>query len=357
LINVVFDHQVFTDQRHGGISRYFAETVYHLKQIPDIYPRFGFLFSRNEHVTNLARGEVFSYRRGHRLVSCINDIAARSRTAQAEIVHTTYYHSEELQKIQGKRHIATVYDMIPELFPQFFADGNPHFNKLEYCREADFIICISEQTRRDLLSVYGIPANKTATIHLGVSPNRPCDSETARLIDAPYLLFVGNRTLYKNFLTLLSAFTIVQERHRGLLLVCAGGGPFTSSEWQRIVDLGGTKTVRQLNVTDAQLCGLFAEARGFVFPSLYEGFGLPILDAFVVGCPTALSDIGAFREIAGDAALYFDPSDPESCACAIEHLLDDSFTKTRITRGTETARQLTWELTARRHADIYRKVT
>ena len=316
MINVVFDQQIFIGQRYGGISRYFAETAYHLKPITEICARFGFLFSRNEHVTNLARGEVFSYRRGDRLVSRINPLVARSRIARANVVHTTYYRSGELQKIRGKSHVVTVHDMIPEIFPKFFPAGNPHFDKLEYCREADFIICISEQTRKDLLSIYGVAANKTATIHLGVSPRRACDMKTVSLIDAPYLLYVGSRTGYKNFFTALSAFATVQKRHRGLLLICAGGGPFTSSQLERIVDLGVTRMVRQLNVTDAQMCGLFAGASGFVFPSLYEGFGLPILEAFVVGCPVAVSNIGVFREIASDAALYFDPAEPEFvCLC------------------------------------------
>jgi glycosyltransferase involved in cell wall biosynthesis len=356
MINVVFDHQVFSGQRHGGISRYFAETACQLKIVPDLYARFGFLFSRNEHVTNLARGEVFSYRRGDRLVSRINDIVARSRTARANVVHTTYYFPWELRNVREKRHVVTVYDMIPEIFPKLFPAGNPHWHKREYCQQADFIICISQQTRKDLLSIYGVEAKKTAVIHLGVSPHRTCDLETASLINAPYLLYVGNRAAHKNFLTALSAFAIVQKRYGRLLLICAGGGPFTSSELERIGELRVTRTVRQLNVTDAQLCGLFVSASGFVFPSLYEGFGLPILEAFVAGCPIAVSDISVFREIAGDAALYFDPAEPESCASAIECLLEDSFTKARVARGREIARQLTWEMTARRHADVYRMV-
>ncbi|HEX8632028.1 MAG TPA: glycosyltransferase family 1 protein, partial [Catenuloplanes sp.] len=248
-------------------------------------------------------------------------------------------------------------DMIPELFPADFGGFATHHAKREFVARSELVLCVSETTRRDLVRIYGVPAGKVRVTHLGVSARFRPDAVRPAWLPEEYLLFVGHRQAYKNFLTLLDAFTSVARRHPRLRLLCVGGTPFDPAETAAIERTGLADRVIRRVVADAELPGVYAGARVFVFPSRYEGFGLPILEAFRSGCPALLADTACFREVAGDAALFFPGADPEALAAALDRVLGDGTLRAAVVRhGHLRSTSFSWSLTARRTADAYREL-
>jgi glycosyltransferase involved in cell wall biosynthesis len=348
---VLFDPQTFQLQNYGGISRYFVELQKALSMRADVTSKISLPFSNNEHL--LSSGLSFG-RPSFRGVRHVNRIAFEIGLLWCDIIHSTYYLPEFLRSAGGKRRVVTVYDMIPELFPDQF-HSNPHLAKEFYCRKADLIVCISEQTRRDMLSIYGIDPDKSVTIHLGVEFRHARSNSHPRPdFGSPYVLFVGNRTGYKNFKVLLNAIRIVVEREKPFSLVVVGGGGWSDDEHQQLDRSGLRSRTFLVSASDVELRELYRNAACFVFPSLYEGFGLPILEAFSEGCPVVLSDTPVFREIAKDGAILFAGDDAEACADAITRACSRGIERDRrIARGVELAREYSWNQTASEHIKIY----
>ena len=139
-------------------------------------------------------------------------------------------------------------------------------------------------------------------------------------IPSNFLLFIGDRAPYKNFNRLIRAFSILSKEDKELNLVCTGM-PFSKSEKEFIDQLGVTDKITQVKATDKLLCELYSRAKLFIFPSLYEGFGIPILEAYACHCPVALSNASCFPEIAGDAGIYFDPYSEKSIIESIREVI------------------------------------
>jgi len=251
--------------------------------------------------------------------------------------------------------VASVHDMVPELMPHHFSRGNPHMAKEEYCRRAGLAVCVTEHTRGDLIKVYGIAAERTRVVPLGIDLSRAAgEAEPMAGLPRDFLLFVGNRGGNKNFGVALDAFARAARRSTELCLLCVGSA-FDSAEEARIAELGLTKRVHRVTASDPQLRYLYRRARAFVFPSLYEGFGIPILEALAQQCPTVLARASCFPEIGRDAALYFAPLEVQSCAEAIERaLVDRQANAARAERGLAICRELSWRSSAVKMAAAYR---
>ena len=175
-------------------------------------------------------------------------------------------------------------------------------------------------------------------------------------VPSDYVLYVGERCRHKNFRGLLPAFAHLATALPDLHLVCAGQKGFDRAELDLIQELGLADRCESVSVNDEQLTFLYQNAALLVVPSLYEGFGLPVLEAFDASCPVALSDTGSFPEIAGDAALYFDPSDVTSIEKALRKLLSDhALRQVLIHRGRERLQRFSWATTAERTAAVYKK--
>jgi len=171
-----------------------------------------------------------------------------------------------------------------------------------------------------------------------------------------YILHVGERCRYKGFQTLLRAFAGLVSTFPDLHLVCASAKSFDRSERDLIEKLRLADRCVSLAVDDAQLTFLYRNAALLVFPSLYEGFGLPVLEAFAAGCPVALSDTSSLPEVAGDAALYFDPTDVTSMGGTLIFLLsNNTLRQTLIHRGRERLKRFSWTTTAERTAAVYKR--
>ena len=234
----------------------------------------------------------------------------------------------------------------------------PHFERqLEQKRRAllraHHIICVSESTRRDLLELYEVEPERVSVVLLGSS------IETAagppREVDFPYFLHVGARWEYKNFGRLLQAFgeTRLYRTHR---LVSFCERPFSAEELAMIKAAGIPEgCVLSASGDDEVLARYYAGAEALVFPSLYEGFGIPLVEAMCCGCPIIASNVSSLPEIAGDAAIYFDPKDVTSIEKALLSVVSSRETRTAlIDRGRARARRFSWERCAAETYAVYK---
>jgi glycosyltransferase involved in cell wall biosynthesis len=283
-----------------------------------------------------------------------------------DIYHATFYDPSAVLALRGAKLVVTVLDMIPEHFPDYFHTTGLYgrfvtkrwiAGKRKLCERADAILAISETTKRDVIAFYGIDPDRITVTHLG---NRlVSDRSEPRLSGFPdrYLLFVGTRNTYKNFPFFVEGVAPVLANDPSLHVVCIGGGAFDTTERSLIERIGLTDRVVQHSVSDRELAACYAHAVAFVFPSLYEGFGIPILEAFGCGCPAIVADASCFPEIAGDAARYFDPKDRESLRAAVAEIIDKPVVADELRRkGRERARAFTWEATAQKTIAVYREL-
>jgi glycosyltransferase involved in cell wall biosynthesis len=356
-MRVRFDEQIFSLQVRGGISRYFTELIRLFRNDRElgVQPSGGSLWTANQHLLESGLGRRLPTRAGrHRSVLQVANRLRRDPVTP-DVVHHTYYVDGFLKITGSMTRVVTVYDMIPELFPELFRGSNPHLAKKTFVEQADLILCISEATRRDLVQVYGKPSAPVVVTPLGVHQNfRP---GTRPLISLPqqYVLFVGNRSAYKDFAVLVEAFAGLRDAN--LSLVAVGGPGFDDDEVRLFERLELANRVQHCLLDDADLARAYANALCFVFPSRHEGFGLPTLEAMSSGCPTVLCDSSSHPEVGGDAAAYFPPGDVEALRRTLGEIVADGRLRSQmVCAGLDQARRFSWERTARLTSEAYRLV-
>ena len=364
-LKILYDHQIFTTQKYGGISRYFAELISGMSNEKDLTNEVGIVYSGNEYLKALVPGYLYRFaqtgwkieRSFRKRVNCNKSIQLLKK-GSFDLFHPTEFNPYFLDYIGKKPYVLTVYDMAHEKKPEFFfavAGDNTTYNnyladKKLLIQSAAHIITISDTTKKDIVDILNIPANSISTVYLGNSIKQHM-AKNEPIISDPYLLFVGNRFGYKNFEVVLSAFSKFSKTRDSIKLVCCGGGPFTPEEVQTISALKvGDRVVWLNSQTDVGLATLYAHAKAFVFPSHYEGFGLPVIEAASLGCPLILSDIPVFREIAGDVATYFNPLDDEELAAVMLNHFDTAHESGSLK---EMSARFTWERTCKSVYQIY----
>jgi glycosyltransferase involved in cell wall biosynthesis len=279
-----------------------------------------------------------------------------------DIVHNTFYFPAH--RVAGALRIFTVHDMIHEKYPRD-ALANPliaHWKAL-CIRRADHVICVSENTRRDVIDIYGISAARVSVTHLGFDDlGALLSTETAaqfkaRMLgaDAPFLLYVGGRKGYKNFAALLCAYSGSNWLRENFFLLCFGGGNFTAEEKVAISRAGVADRVKYGGSSDPELANCYRHASILVYPSLYEGFGIPPLEAMSLDCPVACSGNSALPEVVGDAAKTFEPTDVNSIRSALECVLGSVSSLAAIVDHGRIRRQIfSWKHCAERTVGVYR---
>lgn len=360
-VKVIYDTQTFDIQQFGGISRYFYEIIRNLRATGDD-AHLPMLFSKNHY---LSRHDVTSHFSAMPMgfYKCFKGVFKalnRRHTLEAmhrsgyDVFHPTYYDPFFLDSLNGKPFVLTIHDMIHEKFPQYFSSSDPTAaHKALLASQAARIIAISDNTRRDIINILGVSPDKIDVIYHGITPVKP--TRTLSLPDS-YILFVGQRGGYKNFPLLLSAFAALSAKHPQLHLVCTGRA-FCSQESQEFATLGLTGKIHHFSATEPQLAQLYRQATAFVFPSLYEGFGIPILEAWANSCPVLLSNTSCFPEICDEAGVYFDPASRQSLSEALERIVSDRALRQRITElGSKRVADFTWQKTATLTHATYRKV-
>jgi glycosyltransferase involved in cell wall biosynthesis len=363
---VAYDHQIFGWQAYGGVSRYFYELALAMNQIAGVNACVVSQIFVNRYLSE-STGKLKIY--GHafpvipkagRFIRIFNNFFTKLYLyfLKPDILHETYYSSVNLAP-QSTKVVITVFDMIHELFEKDLKvfDRTSH-DKLLAVKRADHIICISENTKKDLIQLFGIEPNKVSVVYLSFSDSFKKVNESSVIENSNYLLYVGSRFGYKNFDNFLRAFTLTKSYIKDLKVVCFGGGDFSMKEKKLFQDLGiSSQDIIYLTGDDDVLANLYTYAQLFVYPSLYEGFGIPPLEAMSCGCPVVCSGTSSIPEVVGAAGLYFDPLSAEDIAKTILEVLQNSERKAKlIADGYEQIKQFSWERCASETHIIYENI-
>jgi glycosyltransferase involved in cell wall biosynthesis len=356
-MRVGFDEQIFLLQKRGGVSRYFVELIREFASNSSygIEPVVDFKSTSNEMLFGLSEelGLGLTFDRRKKPLSLASESAkSLLNLTNVDLIHHTFYSKLFWQpRFSGPR-VSTHYDMIPELYKERRFFVNPHLSKKFYFENVNYVLAISDSAKSDLLSIWPDIDTSISVTHLA---SRETPNLSAKRVRGN-VLFVGVRHGYKDAGTLINAFAKVPENLRGSLIF-AGGGPFTQSEKALFAELRISHLVSQSDLSDLELSAAYSSAHVFVFPSRYEGFGLPILEAFQHQCRTLLSGTAVFNEIAGNSAEYFPPGDDLKLSRMLtEILLEDPNTNPYAKSGLRRAQEFTWSNTARLTAEIYKSL-
>ena len=353
-MRVAISPDIFGHQRFGGISRYFSELHLSLRtcgidaQIFAGCHSNALLGDRSNCIGVRHRGI-----RTPRWLRGTNEVAFRSWCAavgEGLVVHRTYY--DWRTRPRCSRLVTTIHDLIPEMLEPDGDSTTASRRKRAACAESDAVCVNSRTTASDLHRLWGVPKARIWVTPLGVRRIEPSAGDCTRRFGG-FFLFVGSRGGYKNAAALFRALARATLSPK-VSLVCFGGGPPSHSELVQLDGLGIRGRVHFMSGDDSQLAACYRDAMGYVCPSLYEGFGLPVLEAMSHGCPVACARAGALPEVAVDAALYFEPRSESDIALALERLSDDrAAVESLVSRGLERVRAFTWEETARRTVMAY----
>lgn len=364
-MNILFDHQAFSLQSHGGISRYYCELASRLQHLGCAVEIVAPLHS-NDHLRALGGVKIvgqyiprirYTMTARRRLNDTLSTLLIRRRP-KIDLVHETYYSASRSDSLSTKR-VVTVYDMIHEKFPSDFDPRDPTcLNKARAVQRADHVICISENTRQDLITLLNVAPEKTSVTYLASDfAEHALETTETPIASKPYIAYVGMRRGYKNFLLLLDAVAGSEPIRKEFDIVCFGGSAFTQAELEMVKRLGLQEKVHQRGGGDSALRAHYKNASIFVYPSAYEGFGIPPLEAMAMGCPVVCSNTGSLPEVVGDAAELFDPSDPSQLAWAIERALGQERRDELVRRGKERIKRFSWDNCARETLAIYQRIS
>jgi glycosyltransferase involved in cell wall biosynthesis len=356
-LKIAFDHEAFGIQLYGGVSRYFCRLARELSRLPTADVSVRALFTCNQHLRDIpdlcsATALLPPFHGYRHILPFVNTRLAGTLYALGppDILHHTSPAPTFIVS-RGTARIITVHDMVHELFPAYYKANPFSAKKIAAIKMSDGIIAISESTKRDILKVVDIDPARIRVVHHGV--DQPPDVPPAKF-DNPYILHVGRRDLYKNFDLVLEAFVQSPALRDIYYIVAFGGGAFTDDEQSRIKHLGLQKKVIHRSGDDMILWSHYRGAAAFVFPSKYEGFGLPLLEAMSLGCPVICSDTSCFPEVAGDAAQYFDPTSVDSLISSLMRILrSPEEREEHIIRGYARARKFSWKHCAEQTLDFY----
>ena len=364
-MKILYKHQIF-HLKYGGISRYFIELANNIASYKNkeatvkiISPFFKNNYLSNKNLKFLFSGlKVPDFKGSARLCLMMNSFLSPilSKNYDPNIIHDTYYNTVKNNTKHTKK-IITVFDMIHELFPDQFSkkDNTTELKKFAVA-EADHIICISNNTQKDLIKFFNVDVKKTSVIHLGFS-FRLKEIKKPEKTNKPYLLYVGARNGYKNFTKFIEAYSAPKIKDF-YDLVIFGGSRLNEKEIAMFERLQiSKKSLKEINGDDATLAGYYKNASLFVYPSLYEGFGIPPLEAMHHGCPVVCSNTSSVPEVVGNAALLFDPYSVESIRNNIISVLyDNKLRLSLISKGFEQVKKFSWEKCARETYKVYKEV-
>jgi glycosyltransferase involved in cell wall biosynthesis len=386
-MKILYDHQAFSSFSFGGVSRIYFELMNAYSKDSEVMFKLSLKHTDNEYlkgakwdidvrpyvkrisyggsigfpihmVKNIIAKQMNNYRKYE------NKRYSKKIIAQGEydIFHPTYFDPYFLDYLHNKPFVLTVYDLIYELFPEYFLTFKIFMDwRSLLVKRASKIIAISENTKRDLMRFYNLPSDKVEVVYLANSLNveEVIENDKIRELNLPerYLLYVGNRAMYKNFLFFVESIVPLLTQDKSLSIVCAGGKDFSTTEKKLFHKWGIENNLQYSPVNDVLLTVLYKNALAFVFPSLYEGFGIPVLEAFACNCPVLISDTSSLPEIAGGACLSFDPKDRNSILDTVKQALSNKSLRSELSKkGKERVSLFSWERTAKETKRIYESI-
>lgn len=374
-MKILYDHQIFSYQKFGGISRYFIQIIANLPK--DFTWEIATRFSDNGYIkayknispleTYNPVGKLFAnvkFPGKKRLLHSIEvERTNHNRRLSVEalkkqdfdVFHPTYYDDYFLDYIGNKPYVLTIHDMIHEIYPEMFNDPGTSKRKALLAENASHIIAVSANTKKDIIDIMGIAPEKISVVYHANSLVSPASISPDSVLR--YLLYVGDRENYKNFLFFVRAIEPLMRKDSDLKVICAGT-PFTKKEMVFLKELDIFDRFMTRKVNDNDLALMYKNALAFVYPSYYEGFGIPIVESLSMGCPVILSKSSCFPEVAGDVGIYFDPKEITSIRSAIERVIfDEKFRQSLSRRSLEYASRFSWSTAAEITSNMYKKLT
>jgi glycosyltransferase involved in cell wall biosynthesis len=368
---VIIEGLIFELQSIGGISRIFHEI---LPRMCELEPQLEIILVTQEKLMQPLPTHQKIY---HKKVLSIDKILRPKKfwnrykddirsamesllrvEGEKKIFHTTYYTYPSRWK--GVI-VSSVYDMIHEIYKEKYFPY-PHEDKLRARKKnclqnSDAIISISKTTGEDVSDYYNMDVNKIHVVPLAHNPifhplSQQEISDIPLITPRPFLLYVGNRKKHKNFKVLLNAYQIWEKR-KDIDLVVVG------PNWDKgeISNLDGDGLMNRVHIIshidDEGLCKLYNQALAFIFPSQYEGFGLPILEAMACGCPIVASRIPSTLEVAGNCPIYFDAQSVDGLIDAIEAALIKGRGSEGVKSGIQASLEYSWDKTAKMTLNVY----
>ena len=360
-MKILFDHLCF-NQKFGGVPKYFVELI---KRIPKDDVILSVRFSNNEYLKELSIKNLYSFlsivnfKGKARLEKFIGIILSISYLLKNNfnIYHQTHYDPYAFIFLRKKvKIVTTIHDMNYLTIPNYYKFSKKKIkNQLISMKKADHIITVSNNSKNDICKYLKIPEDKISVIYHGIDTSKYANI-SAHDSASPYILFVGARNAYKNFVGFVNSFAILKKKHFDLKLYCAGIYP-SSSEKTFLKQAGVIDSVMFFQASDEQLISLYKGAKLFVFPSYYEGFGLPILEAMAANCPIALSNTSCFPEIAQEAGAYFNPYDINDMTSVIEKVLsDEDYCFDLKEKGEKLVKKFSWKKCAHQHMEVYQSL-
>ena len=367
-MKVAYNSQIFTAQKYGGISRYFVRLGEELSVNNNTEIGFFAPMHKNYYLDNVNKDLVHgkyikSYPlKSRRFFKIYNRLKGRYEITKWEpdVIHETYYTDNKTVKSSAPS-VITVHDMIHELFPtSFSASDRTSSLKRNAVIRADHVICVSKNTKNDLLNYFKIPENKVTVIHHGIDglvDANEISLETQKRFNQPYLLYVGNREGYKNFVSFIKAYSQSELLKNDFQVIAFGGGEFNKSELTLLYKLDLKDNVIYRQGDDQLMSYLYSNATALIYPSIYEGFGMPTLEAMAHRCPVIASNSSSIPEVVADAGHYFDPKNIDSIKNSIEevvyssHIIDEL-----ITKGNERLKHFSWKECAKKTKSVYKKI-
>jgi glycosyltransferase involved in cell wall biosynthesis len=361
-MRILYDGAIYQWQTTGGINRYFTNIISRLP--PDFSPvlttvkKRGIVFPKHPRLKILG----FERFRPQRLSLELEKLYLGRKVGKQgfDLAHPTYYTLLSQAPVTRKTEplVVTFWDMIHDLFPELDPSGHVVAMKQKAVAAADAIICISENTRNDLIERYRVSESKIVVTPLASELDLSRAQGDQPVPSRPYFLYVGSRQGYKNFKVLLPAFARLAAGRTEPIL-CLVGPALNADEEKEISQLGLSSRVENYGaVDDDHLAKLYHRSIAFIYPSLYEGFGLPPLEAMSCGAVVIASNRASLPEVVGDAGLLFDPESAgklaELMCYVVEHPEDrESF----IAKGLERSRAFSWDQTASQTVALYRSLS
>jgi glycosyltransferase involved in cell wall biosynthesis len=360
-MRILYDGGIYQEQSAGGITRYFSNLI---KRLPsDFEPHVTTCsppvnFEPTHPRLRVHRFQRFRPRRVSVRLEKLYFGRAQDSLAY-DLAHPTYYNLLSQREMTDYRCpvVITVWDMIHELFPSLNPDPGFIARKRRAIESADAVVCISENTKRDLITRYDVEQHKISVTHLAADLDNTLADGNEHTPSQPYFLYVGARAGYKNFDGLLSAFAKATTRAPQIKLQ-AVGTPFSADEKRKIAELNLIDRVENRSgVSDPQLAALYRGSLAFVYPSLYEGFGIPPLEAMQCGTPVVATNCSSIPEVVGDAGVLFDPERPdELIEILIAFARYEIEREPLIARGYERARKFSWDTTTQQTLKVYKNL-
>ena len=363
-MRILFDYEIFCLQKYGGVSRYFYELISRLLNFPEseiilymgkFINQYGLEKFQLQYYNFFGKKVKYLPKTKLFFVKFQQYLFEKFRSKiDYNVFHQTYF--RPYRPHQNEIRVITVHDFTHEKYPEYFSFFDHTVkNKKRAINTAHGIICVSNSTKDDLLKIYPDVKGEIKVIYHGNSLNIQVKNEP--YFKYPYFLFVGSRKGYKNFNLLLNAFALLPELKKNYKIVCFGGGDFTTKEINLIKKLSLEQNFVQIEGNDIILANAYNFATALIYPSLYEGFGIPLVEAMNYGCPLLISNTSCLPEIAQDAALYFDPLSPEDLADKMELIISDSTLRGVLKiKAAQRGHYFSWEKCAEETFGFYKMI-